>query len=47
MSSQIFTSVWCTPKANVDNACSVLTDHIDELEQKSPDVPIIITGDFN
>ena len=39
--------VYCHPKANVDNACSVLTDHIHELEKNSPDVPIIFTGDIN
>ena len=39
--------VYCHPKANVDNAYSVLTDHTHELEENSPDVPIIITGDFN
>ena len=39
--------VYCHPKAIVDNACSVLTDHIHELEKNSPDVPIVIMGDFN
>ena len=34
--------VYCHPKANVDNACSVLTNHIHELEKNFPDVPIII-----
>ena len=31
--------VYCHPKVNIDNACSVLTDHIHELEKNFPDVP--------
>ena len=36
--------VYYHPKANVDNACSVLTDHFHEVEKNSPDTPIIITA---